>query len=497
MQIQLRRAQSVLLGSSALLLLLFIAIPSHAAEKVHLSVDDYQIEAELTPHLHQISARAKVKFTALQDLNTAIFELHNGLRVTKVLDENDQPLSAERVTQDSTIRVPLPAGLAKDASTTLTFEYEGEIESADDSPVPGLKLAYIGDDTSYLLYAGRWFPVSGYGLNRFTSTIRMTVPAHMLVIGSGKSTVTENPPSKKPNSNGLPTKTFTFVDTKPSFPGTIIAGIFQEYKSDEAGIDLHVFFKPDHAKLAPEYTTTAVQEFTYFITLYGTPLSQRLNVAELPADTVPYAWAPDIACLAGPSITEKTNYRLLANAIAHQWWGVSVSPASKDDWWLIDGFSRYSEAMYVENAAGAAGLEEVVKDMSVGALAYDNMPLSSASKLDPFSTEFQSLVTDKGAMILHMLRWVLGEDKYLKTMREFAETYSGKSASMDDFKAIAEKYYGEQLTWFFSQWLDSTGAPEFKLKYTTYRLGRQQGIPRYGRDFPGSRSVPHARRPAN
>jgi tetratricopeptide (TPR) repeat protein len=42
---------------------------------------------------------------------------------------------------------------------------------------------------------------------------------------------------------------------------------------------------------------------------------------------------------------------------------------------------------------------------------------------------------------------------------------------MDDFKTIAEKNYGQQLTWFFSQWLDSTGAPEFKVKYTTYRLG--------------------------
>jgi tetratricopeptide (TPR) repeat protein len=470
MQLQPRRAQGVLTGLSALLLV-FVAIPSRAAEKIRLRVDDYKIEAELTPHLHQISARATVKFTALQDLNTAIFELNNALRVTKVLDAENHPLSAERVTQDYTIRVPLPNGLSKDSSTSLTFEYEGTIENADDSPVPGLKLASIGDDTSYLLYAGRWFPVSGYGLNRFTSTISITVPAHMLAIGSGKPTITENPPSKKPNSNGLPTKTFTFVDDKPSFPGTIIAGIFQEYKSDEAGLDLHTFFKPDHEKLAPEYTTTAVQEFTYFVTLYGSPLSQRLNVVELPGDTVPYAWAPEIAAIAGPSITEKTNYRLLANAIAHQWWGVSVSPASKDDWWLSDGFSRYSEAMYVENAAGKAGLEEAIKDMSVGALAYDNIPLSGVGNLDPFSTEFQSLVTDKGAMILHMLRWVLGEDKYLKTMREFAETYSGKSATMDDFRTIAEKYYGDQLTWFFSQWLDSTGAPEFKLKYTVYRLG--------------------------
>ncbi len=67
-------------------------------------------------------------------------------------------------------------------------------------------------------------------------------------------------------------------------------------------MDLHVFFKPTHQKLAPEYTTTAVEEFTYFITLYGTPLSQRLNVVELPNDTVPYAWAPEIAGLAGPII---------------------------------------------------------------------------------------------------------------------------------------------------------------------------------------------------
>jgi tetratricopeptide (TPR) repeat protein len=478
MQIHLGRVRGVLTSFLALWLIVLFARPSltWAAEKTRLQVDDYQIEVELTPHLHQISARAKVKFTALTDLNTAIFELNNGLRVTKVLDEKGQPLSAERVTQDFTVRVPLPAGLSKGESTTFTFEYEGEIENADDSPVPGLKLAYIGDDTSYLLYAGRWFPVSGYGLNRFTSTIRVTVPAHMVVIGSGTSTITDNGASKKPNSNGLPTKTFTFVDSKASFPGTIIAGIFQEYKSDDAGLDLHVYFKPDHQKLAPEYTTTAVQEFTYFITLYGPPLSSKLNVVELPGDTVPYAWGPGIAALAGGSITEKTNYRLLANAIAHQWWGVSVSPASKDDWWLSDGFSRYSEAMYVENAAGGAGLEEAVKDMSVGALAYDNIPLSSVSKLDPFSTEFQSLVTDKGAMILHMLRWVLGEDKYLKTMREFAETYAGKSASMAEFQMIAEKNYGDQLTWFFSQWLDSTGAPEFKVKYTVYRLGSNKGF---------------------
>ncbi|HEY8671250.1 MAG TPA: M1 family aminopeptidase, partial [Terriglobales bacterium] len=161
---------------------------------------------------------------------------------------------------------------------------------------------------------------------------------------------------------------------------------------------------------------------------------------------------------------------------AHQWWGVSISPASRDDWWLDDGFARYSEARYIESAAGSAGLQEAVKDMSVGALSYDTVPLSSAGKLDLFSPEFQSLVTDKGAMILHMLRWVVGDQKFDQIMREFTSQYAGKSARVEDFRNITEKVYGDKLTWFFSQWLDSTGAPEFKTKYTIYRLGNNKGF---------------------
>jgi aminopeptidase N len=458
------------------LLMLLGSLPAWAAEKSRLRVDDYQIDAELTPHTHKISARAKVKFTALEDISAATFELHNGLRVTKVSDDAGKTLSAERITQDFTVRVQLSKPLSKDSSTTLTFEYDGTLDTADDSPVQGLKLASISDETSYLLYAGRWFPVNAYGINRFTATMNITVPAHMVVIGSGRETAGGTSASKKTGASTLPTKTFTFVWDKPSFPGTIVAGTFQEFKSDEAGVDLHVFFKPVHQNLGAMYAETAIKEFTYYVTLYGAAPSTSLKVVELPDDTVPSAWAPEMAAVASRAVTEKVNYRLLANTIAHQWWGVSVSPASVDDWWMCDGFARYSEARYVENAAGSNGLEEVVKDMSVGALAYDSVPLATIGKLDMFSPEFQSLATDKGAMILHMLRWVVGDQKYDQTMRTFASKYAGKSASLDDFTAIAEKTYGDKLTWFFTQWLDSTGAPEFKTKYTVYRLGNNKGF---------------------
>ena len=451
-------------------------LPARAAEKPHFRADDYQIEAILSPHEHKITARVKVKITALDDLNIATFQLHNDLRLAKVTDAAGKPLTADRNPQDSSVRVSLTSTVPKDQSTTLNFEYSGVLDSADDSPVPGLQLTSINDDTTYLLYAGDWFPVNAYGIDRFTTTISVTVPAHMVVIGSGTVTEGKEPGFKGAPPSSGPIKTFILKYDKASFPGTIVAGSFGDFHSTDAGIDLHVYFKPLHKELASAYAETAVKEFTYFITLFGPPSSNVLNIVELPDGTVPSAWAPQFAALASRGITPKTNYRLLANTLAHQWWGASVSPASRNDWWVEDGFARYSEARYIESAAGTGALQEAVKDMSVGALAYDSVPLSSASKLDLFSPEFQSLVTDKGAMILHMLRWVVGDQKFDQSMRDFYTQFQGKEATVDDFRAAVEKDYGEKLTWFFSQWLDSTGAPEFKTKYTVYRLGNNKGF---------------------
>ena len=460
-----------------------------AAEKPRIHVDDYIIHAFVNPQSHQLKAQARVKFTALDDINVATFELHNALRPTRVVDANAQTLQIERVSQDSTIRVTLPTTLNKGQSDTLIFEYEGAIQTSDDSPVQGLKVAYIGDPISYLLYAGRWFPMVGYGTNRFTSTISVTVPAGYTVIGSGKQSAGTGPEiedesaaakgtaHKRESQTGTirtsasaagKTTTFTYED-RPSFPGTIIIGKYVLTKSSEGGLGINVYTTEEHKSAAELYAETATKEFFFFTSTFGTPFNQSLSVVELPNDTVPSAWAPEISGIAGRYFTDKGNYRLLANSIAHQWFGTMFSPATKNDWWVTDGGARYAEALYVEHVAGEAGFQEVTKDMSVGALAYVSVPLADVGRLDTFSPEFQSLVTDKGGMIYAMLRWVIGEEPFDKTMRTFVAQYSGKTATVDDLRKVAEQESGQQLTWFFTQWLDSTGAPEFKNKYTVYR----------------------------
>ena len=441
------------------LISLALALPAFG-QRPRIKVDDYQIDAEIMPKTHHLTARARVKFTALEDLNFASFELHNALHPTKVLDANGKTLTTERVSQDNAVRVTFPTALNKGTTTTLTFDYEGSLANADDSPVEGLKLAYIGDDVTYLLYPGRWFPVLNYGIDRFTSTINITAPAGTAIIGSGRIK------SEKPAPPGKEVATFKWE--KPSFPGTIIAGPFVE--NTFGGGNTHVFLSAAKKQFAPAYGDTAIKEMEFFSSIYGPAPTPILNVVEIPDDTVPTWWAPEIAALSSRNISEKTNYRLLADSVAHQWWGGIVSPATKEDWWIMDGGARASEMRYVQNTAGATAFEDATRDMAVGALAYDTTPLGSVGKLDTFSPQFQALVTDKGGMIFHMLRWVIGDAAFDKTMKEFLSEHAFKPVTVADLQAAAEKNYNDKLTAFFTQWVDGTGAPEFKMKYTVYRI---------------------------
>src|SRR3954454_14861448 len=222
------RPQGRLTFAGFVVALFVLSVPSWGAEKLHFHADDYQIDAVLSPHDHKLAARAKVKITALEELNIASFHLHNDLRLTKVTDASNKTLTADRNPGDSSVRVSLNKPVSKGDSVVLTFDYEGVLDSADDSPVQGLKLTSINEDTSYLLYAGDWFPVNAYGIDRFTATISVTVPAHMLVIGSGTVTPGQAPDLKGAPSKSGPTKTFVLKYDKASFPGTIIAGAFDD-----------------------------------------------------------------------------------------------------------------------------------------------------------------------------------------------------------------------------------------------------------------------------
>jgi aminopeptidase N len=453
---------------SLLAVLLGLACPRlSAAERSNIHITGYVIDAQLDPAEHTLKATARVTFTATDTVSAAVFELHNALKVDSVADAQNHPLSGERGA-NATISVALASPLSKGASTTLTFVYGGTLSGSEESPVEGLKVASIGDPISYLLYAGRWFPMTGYLTDRFTAEIHVQIPAGYRVVGSGSTG------APRPGSGGL--QEYNFNWTRPSFPGTIIAGKFNEPVAVAGSPNVRVYLTDAHKQSGPEYAQTATKEFDFFSETFGDPATRLLNVVELPDDTLPAYWAPEIAAIAGARIADRNNYRLLANTVAHQWWGCMVSPLTLNDAWITNGMSRYGELMYVEKVAGQTALEAAVTDISAGALAYDTIPLTSAGRLDPFSPQFQSMTLEKGAMVFHMLRWEIGDDNFQKTLRAIITQYGDKPIRTRDVEKVAEEQSQQQLTAFFAQWLDGTGAPQFVDKYTVYRLGNNKGF---------------------
>jgi aminopeptidase N len=436
------------------------------APKPTLNITAYNINVAIHPADHSLDATTQVTFTPLADIPTAIFDLHGALLVDKVTDASGATLNGQRG-PGATLVVAPSTPLAKGQSMTWTFHYSGKLESDAGGPVEGLKLAYVGDPISYLLYAGRWFPMTGYMTDRFTAEIHVKAPAGYRVIGSGST--------GKPASAAGGEEEWNFKWDKPGFPGTIIAGKFDTPVSGAAP-NIHVYTTAAHKAAATDYAGTALREFAYFTSTFGFPESNQLNVVELPDDTVPVAWAPEIAAVAGTHIGGKNDFRLLANTISHQWWGSEISPATLNDAWIVNGMARYSELMYLEDDAGHAALETALPDIAASALAYDTIPLSSAGTLAAYSPQFQSMTLDKGAMVFHMLRWEVGDDSFEKILRATLTQYKDKGIRTSEFERLAEEQSQQQLTAFFSEWLDGTGAPEFTDKYAVYRLGNNKGF---------------------
>ncbi len=453
--------------AATLLPLWLVAATAWAAPvKVQMQITGYVINADLDPAVNRLTATADVTFTALEELSNPTFELNNGLQVTKATDAQGKPLQYERLTNNNTVRFTPANPLAKGTTTTYHFEYSGALKGADTSPVEGIKLASVEDPISILLYPGRWFPMTGLFTNRFTSEMHIRVPGDERVVGSGSGVAAQK------SLPGNRTE-FTFKWTKPGFPGTIIAGKFLD---PITVANIRVYVTEKHKDVAQDFASTAERQYLYMSGTFGQPESTHMNLVELPDDAVSAAWAPEIAAISGGRVAGKSFQRLLSNTLAHQWWGSQISPATMNDAWITNGMSRYAELMYLEDSAGKNAFQSAITDISAGALAYDTEPLTTIGRLDPFSPQFQSMTLEKGAMVFHMLRWEMGDEVFNKFLRTLLTQYTDKSIRTSNVESVAQTQSNLELTAFFAQWLDGTGAPAFTNKYSVFRLGDNKGF---------------------
>src|SRR5208283_5027356 len=190
-----------------------LAAPAQEQQRrARIDVQDYTIDADVSPNTQTLKAKAAVRFTAVDDsIASASFELNNALNLSRVEDADGKPVEMSRNQQDFSVRLTFQPPLAKGQTFTATFYYEGKLAGAEESPVFGIKFAAIHPDFAYLLYPARWFPVSGYTTDRFAADMRVTVPAGYTVLGSGIDS------RQAAGDKNL----FEFKMARASFPGSI------------------------------------------------------------------------------------------------------------------------------------------------------------------------------------------------------------------------------------------------------------------------------------
>ncbi|HKS82600.1 MAG TPA: M1 family aminopeptidase, partial [Candidatus Acidoferrales bacterium] len=188
--------------------------------------------------------------------------------------------------------------------------------------------------------------------------------------------------------------------------------------------------------------------------------------------------APGLMLLSARQWGTAANQAEIAHLAARQWWGNEVLPASESDDWITSGLGQYVSAMYIEKTEGEPGFRKELTNFAVGSVMFeDAAPIAQAQSLQPYSRQWESVVVDKGAMVFHMLRTSMGDAAFDSLLHDFYAAHAGKTASIDDFEKLAQSKMpppkaGEaslNMVAFFSQWLNSTGIPEFKLDYIVYR----------------------------
>jgi hypothetical protein len=441
----------------------------------------YEVEVLLHPEDQTISGQAKVEFIAQQPGRTVVVELHQDLRVNSVKLSNGGTLEFERDNRyPLLLTVGLPDVVSPGKTVTLVFDYTGPVSSEEDSPARGVRLGSVDKTGAYLLLPARWFPLTNYPTNRYTGKFKIDVPDTFAVAGTGRA----DPPTMQPGiGKGAPgTASYVFHCDHAGPVGTFVAGNLQLAPVQSEGFSVSVFTPPAQANTANAYATSLSHIVSFFSDVFG-PLDMKendppLTIAQLPDGTVSGFSAPGLMLISARQWGARANERLLSQLAAEQWWGDRVLPQTASDVWLTDGLSRYAEAMYAEQSDGSAGLHKALEDFAVGALMYeDTAPISQAARLSTFSNEWRSVVADKGALVFHMLRTELGDDEFNSLLRETYKKYDGKNITLNDFEKIAmtkvpPPVKGQppvNLVSFFSQWLNSTGVPEFKMEYIVYR----------------------------
>lgn len=419
---------------------------------------DYDIAVRLIPARHFLEGSARVVFRSrVSRLGHVDFVLYNDtLRILSVT-RGGQPLAYSYNSGAWTLSVQLADTLGPDEEDSLEIGYCGYITAALSSSLNNY--CRLDSTIGFSIVPYTWYPAPYdcyYGArrdekSRFRTTL--TVPANWHGIAN----------EARLDSSGTDTsRTYVWQTARSSVAAAFGAGPFRLSRRDFGGMPVSYYdFDTSSARIVFAQASSVLD---YLNRAFGVCTLEQMNYVE---NLQIYG-----ASVRG-LVLMPLPYQLsgLVHETSHQWWGTTVTPRYRSEIWLNEGFASYSEVLFQEDSLGRAVRRAELDTMARRYLAVPRGQDRAIIPAPTGSDYYFTIVYNKGAWVLHMLRWVLGDSAFFRVMNAYATGKRDSSVTVGSFRQVAEQVSGQSLDWFFDEWLYDVGAPAYAANWQAESLG--------------------------
>jgi len=403
-----------------------------------------------------LAGRAVIKSKSLADnLDRVLLHLDDSMIVTQI-SQNLNPISF--IHSNDLLEIFLDKSYQDSDEFEVKITYQGTPQSGlNFSLHENQPIIWSLDEPTM---ARNWMPCYDLPDDKATAEMHITVPKDMIAASNGfLIDVIENADS---------TVTFVWRENYPistyllSVAATNYIAFYDDYFSGAKAMEVHYYAYPEHLTQAQEDFSITVPMIEFYSDLFGEYpfLDEKYGMAEIPGRVS--MEHQTCTSLSSELVTGAHIYDwIIAHELAHQWWGDLVTLTDWADIWLNEGFATYSDALWQEHLYGFDGLKSRMADFRRIYFTQHKGPDHPIYD-PPLGHLFCEIEYEKGAWVLHMLRFVVGDSDFFSILRKYAQDYSYSNATTEDFRSVCEKIYGADLGWFFDQWIYGAGYPTYQ-----------------------------------
>jgi aminopeptidase N len=377
---------------------------------------------------------------------------------------------AQRLTYthaNNRLSITLPQALTRAQGGSVRVFYQG-LPSTPNAGLTDQAFVFSTHETTRdpLVYtlsepygASDWFPCKDVPADKAdSSAVNITMPALFVSASNGVlQGITENPDG---------TKTYRWKNSYPiaQYLISIACSNYAQYDNPFTynGVTMpvtHFIFPEDLTAVRASLTSTNTM-LRVFSDLFGTYpfIREKYGHAQ-------FRWSGGMehqtlssmvrGAMIGPDI--------IAHELMHQWFGDKITCRDWQNIWLNEGFATYGEALYAEATGGrTAYMAYVNNDMAQARNAAGTLYVQNVNSLNEIFSGNRSYA--KGAVVLHMLRGVLGDSTFFRGMRAYANApaLAYNTAVTEDFQRVMEQQSGRSLGYFFRQWIYGERFPAYQ-----------------------------------